>query len=193
MKKSILISVLMIVVFLIVTCDMPPLSEQEARQMMQESFTAIQTELWNAMVEIILTPNKMVSRGSYTDSYTNADGTLTITVTVTTSDTSFFPISWDGTIQFVDFHTHTENDAVLNGTVALTGSMSEDLSGWLTYNGDLSIVWKDTSYDVTWDIDCVISVNIDAGTLTVNYSGTYTINGYEYTFDYTNTVNLPVL
>ncbi len=97
-----------------------------------------------------------------------------VTGTYETPDSGTYPIIID--LKFI-FSGYTTGDVQLvSGTVYLYSKQTDATSSTTSYDGDFKFIISGVSYDITWDINYVMT-NVN-----YTYSGTFTINGVKYTF-----------
>jgi hypothetical protein len=148
--------------------DSPPLSRSESQQMMTEATTLVYMELMSAITRS--------SRGSDSIDYHNDDWTVVINGTYTWDDDNTYPMTFTLSCVISDFVPVSATITLINGTLDSMITYPDESSFTYAYDGSLSIVYKGETYSSEWDFNISMSGSEFA------YSGTYTINGYEYSW-----------
>jgi hypothetical protein len=148
--------------------DSPPLSQSDSQIMMTEATTMVYMELLNAITRS--------PRGSDTIDYHNDDWSVVITGTFTYDDENTYPMTYTLSCVISDFVPASVNITLINGTLDSFITYPDETSFTYTYDGSLSIVYKGKTYSCEWDFYMSMSGS------EFEYSGTYTISGYEYSW-----------
>jgi hypothetical protein len=190
MKKYILIACIIMTGILFITgCkppDKPPLSEAEANTMISEVSIAVQAETQEAMTEAIagaMEGRQPVVRTDYIVNYTNDAETVIITGTLSfdeddgDGDTDIFPVDYTMIVVFDNYVPVIPGDVTfIDGTTTSTVHMESYTHFTSSYSGDFTTVYKGEEYECSWLIDTTITDT------TIEYSGTYTVDDYSYTY-----------
>ena len=75
---------------------------------------------------------------------------------------------------------------------SLNFNMTADATGnsSIAFTGDFNITWKGKKYDVSWDF--TTTTEMDSSSISYTCIGSYRINGYDYTINEIQTINLKI-
>jgi hypothetical protein len=178
-KNTIVLCAIIIGVIFITGCDnsdSPPLSKKEANVMISEVSLAVNAEAGQAMADA-MSKSKVLEE--YEINYTNETGTVVITGAITCDDTDYYPVHYNMEVLFINYVPELSgNVTLIDGSTTTTLDQESATNLSYSFSGDFTVVYKGEEYECSWS--CEMTINDDD----IDYSGSYTVDGYTYSYTY---------